>query len=165
MFIENMGSMLESDSVDWGAQLFIPSNHAYPVQVFISVVEHTAKEKGICSDSELIAYAVSQLDINEIPKAKMKLFSQQASWDNFKSVMLSTYHRTPTFDEKVDLFRSLVKGAREDCSNFLIRIRYAAGLIRDCVTCSCDAMSMDVEEVAKILFMAGIEPFERDFCK
>ena len=52
LFIENMGSMLESDSVDWDAQLFIPSNHAYPVQVFISVVEHTAKEKGICSDSE-----------------------------------------------------------------------------------------------------------------
>ena len=122
LFIENMGSMLESDSVDWDAQPFIPSNHAYPVQVFISVVEHTAKEKGICSDSELIAYAVSQLDITEIPKARMQLFSQQASWDNFKSVMLSTYYRTPTFDEKVERRRSTEARCQEGVGRVSVRL-------------------------------------------
>ena len=156
---------MECDSKDWHPQFFRPSNSTYPVQVFLSVLEHSAKERGLYTDSDMIAYAITQLDITEIPQAKIALFSQQATWDNFKSVLLLAYNKNPLFDEKVDLFKSLTKGAKEDCYHYLIRIRYAADLIRSSVICSCDPASINVGEWAKILFMAGIEPYERDLCR
>lgn len=150
---------------DWGSQLFRPSNSTYPVQVFISILEHKAKGRGLSTDADLIDFAVTQLDTTEIKEAKIKLFSQQASWENFKSVLLLAYNKEPLFEEKVDLFKSLAKGPNEDCYHYLIRIRYAASLIKESVSCQCDKASVDVDELAKILFMAGIESYEQNLCR
>ena len=155
----------ESDFKEWGSQLFSPSNSIYPVKVFISVLEHSAKDRGLFDAADIIAYAISMLDTAEIPRAKIELLSHQVTWENFKSVLLLAYNKMPSLDEKVDLFRSLTKGANEDCYHYLIRVRYAADLIKNSVTCSCDKGSINVEDWAKILFMAGIEPYERNVCK
>lgn len=152
-------------ATDWGSQLFKPSSSNYPVQVFISILEHKAKGKGLSTDADLIAYAISHLDTSEIQEAKIQQFSDQATWDGFKSALLLAYNKKLLFDEKVDLFKSLAKGAFEDCYHYLVRIRYAASLIKESVTCQCDETSIDVSEWARILFMAGIEPYEQKICR
>ena len=158
-----MGS-LKVEPVD--SPLFKPSDMNYPVQVFISVMEHTAKKSGAFhSDTDMIAHAVSQLDPDEIHQDKAQELRDLPTWSDFKAALTHDYEKILTLGQKVDLYRSLNRHANEDSFHYLFRVKYAAGLIREMVSCECQEGSVDVGEWAKVLFLAGLDEIDQDTCR
>ena len=76
------------------------------------------------------------------------------SWQELKTHLIKALSRESSVDQNVQLLKSLTKGPSENCQHYLIRAKYVAGLLR----------SLSAEECTKILFLAGLEDYERDFC-
>ena len=158
-----MGS-IKVESLDY-QQLFKPSNIDYPVQVFIAVIDHSAQTGSFNSDLDLIDYAVSQLDTSEIHRSKIEQLKNLTSWADFKADLTYTYEKKLTFAQKLEMFQSLNKQLDEDSFHYLFRVQYAASLIKESVSCACKETSINVEEWAKILFLAGLDPTDQDTCR
>ena len=97
----------------WDSQLFQPSNLNYPVKVFISVMEHKAITECFQSETDMITYAVSQLDTSEIKTAKIRQLSQMSSWDDFKSALIYSYNKKLTVIQKAEMYQALTKDVNE----------------------------------------------------
>ena len=54
----------------------------------------------------------------------------------------------------------MVKNPTENAHHFLIRVRYVAGLFKEMLTCECPRFTVDVESIARILFLSGLEKWE-----
>ena len=57
-------------------------------------------------------------------------------------------------------------GIHEYFQHYLIRAKYVAGLLKATLTaCQCPpALPSSYDDFVKILFLAGLEDYERDFC-
>ena len=74
---------------------------------------------------------------------------------------ISAQAQTPGFVDAIPFpLRSLVKNPTENAHHFLIRVRYVAGLFKEMLTCECPRFTVDVESIARILFLSGLEKWE-----
>ena len=73
----------------------------------------------------------------------------------------SAQAQSPGFVDAIPFpLRSLVKNPTENAHHFLIRVRYVAGLFKEMLTCECPRFTVDVESIARILFLSGLEKWE-----
>jgi len=146
---------------------FSPNNAELPVQVFLSILEYEngGDEADTEEDPVQVEKALVHLDSNKIRKKQMEALRSQTSWRDFKALMSRYFARDeePLYN-KVVLLQSLFKSPEENCHHYLIRVRYVAGLIRSSVSCECPTFLVDVEEWTRVLFMAGLDQKERNFC-
>ena len=76
------------------------------------------------------------------------------TWHELKSHLIKALSRESTVSQKVQMLKSLTKGPSENCQHYLIRAKYVATVLR----------SINNEECIKILFLAGLEDYEKEFC-
>ena len=132
---------------------FNPNRVDFPVEVFLTIMEHDLKHSSVADDKEKIAFAMAHVDC-DLPN----MMGKMKTWEDFKARMNVIYGRNITTQTRVVLLKSLVMGEGENPFHFLIRASYVASVL----SMDCKCSSIDAAEMTKVLFMAGLSQDELD---
>ena len=157
-----MGTFRPGDG-DWRSTLqYSSSNLSFPIELFLQCMEHDASVQKL-EDSELIKYTISFIDRSDLNERELS--KHHHTWANLKSFLIKELGSEVTLQQKVNLLKSLTKGPTENCQHYLIRAKYVASLLKASFShCTCPPASLTNEECTKILFLAGLEDYEKEFC-
>jgi len=156
------------DGGDWRStlQFRLDNSGNFPIQLFLSIMEHEANGK---SDEELTSLVIQHLDVEDKQQLTDQLIKAcQNTWTEVKSTLVNEFGCESSVQHKTQLLRSLAKGPGENCQHYLIRVRYVTSMIHSAnpTTCNCNAAAADtsLDEWTRVLFLAGLQDTERNFC-
>jgi len=153
------GFLHQKEDEDWRSTLqFTASNPSFPIEVFISIMDHEASVNR-WSDNVVVDQVLSRMDF--LTQSEKDKIAHLGLWSNVKSYLILQYTHEPTLTEKIMLLKSLFKAPSEKYPHYLIRVKYAARKLMELAPCQC-ASAKASSELEKLLFFAGLDEFDWD---
>ena len=125
---------------------FHPKEPAFPIEVFISIVEHEAKTSSL-DDKGTVSLMLSHLSPKNVNGFD---FQNTSNWSDLKVQLIQSFSQQyVNTQQKLDSLLSLHKKPMENCYHFFLRCQHVAKLVHN------------INEWTEILFLMGLSHDER----